>query len=155
VSRGRTETNRPWTSELYLREASGPLGDFVRRQIGDLDEAALARLTPQSLQRDQDATRTPAKQRMPPALEKDWNEIFDRFVAHYRLTPEQITLARTKLDQTKEQMVRWLEGGLAEVDKSFSLVNVKIQQTIPQRVEEYRAKHQQVKELENHYLPAF
>src|SRR5262249_4754514 len=39
--------------------------------------------------------------------------------------------------------------------KSFSAVSVKVKQTIPERVQEYRDKLQKLKELENQYLPAF
>ncbi len=155
VQRGRTETSRPWTSEPYLREASGPFGDLVRRQIGDLDEAALARLTPEPLQVGEDPARTPARKLLPPALEKDWDAAFQRFVDYYGLTEEQLPLAQAKLDQTKEQTARWLQSGVTEVDKSFSSVSVKVQQTIPQRVQEYRDKLQKVKELQNQYLHAF
>ena len=37
VNTGPTETNRPWSSAGYLQEASGPLGNYFRRQIGDPD----------------------------------------------------------------------------------------------------------------------
>src|SRR5713226_1511564 len=68
VNRGRTETSRPWTSEPYLRGATGPMGDLVRQSIGDLDEAALARLTLEPLADNQDPARTPSRQRFPAAL---------------------------------------------------------------------------------------
>src|SRR5262249_24090082 len=58
-------------------------------------------------------------------------------------------------DQTKEQTARWLLNGAAEVDKSFSSVNIKVKATTPQRVQEYRDKLHKVKELEAQYLPAF
>src|SRR6476620_8845587 len=35
---GPTETNRPFTSEPYFREAEGPLGPFVRKQLGDPEQ---------------------------------------------------------------------------------------------------------------------
>jgi uncharacterized membrane protein YphA (DoxX/SURF4 family) len=155
VSRGRTETSRPWTSEPYLRQATGPLGAVVRQQIGELDEAALARLTPEPLKDSQDSARTPARQRIPPALNKEWDEAFQRFADHHQLSEEQLRLAQAKLDQTKEQTARWLLGGVLEVDKSFSSVNVKVKETVPERIQEYRDKLQKVKELENQYLPAF
>ncbi|TMQ32658.1 MAG: hypothetical protein E6K70_17360 [Planctomycetota bacterium] len=39
---GRTETNRPWSSIDYLREATGPAADFFHRQVGNPDGEALA-----------------------------------------------------------------------------------------------------------------
>ena len=38
---GPTELNRPWSSKGYLKEATGPLASYFRRQTGDSDEEAL------------------------------------------------------------------------------------------------------------------
>jgi uncharacterized membrane protein YphA (DoxX/SURF4 family) len=155
VDRGPTTTNRPWTSEPYLREASGPLGGFFREQIGDLDELALARLTVEPLKENQDPARTPFRQRIPPALEKDWDEAFQRFVNHYGLTEDQLKRAQAKFDQTKDQTVRWLLQGSREVDKTFASNTVKVKETTPQRIQEYRDKLREVREGQDQYLPAF
>src|SRR5438105_626966 len=85
VRLGPTSTNRPWTSEPYLREATGPLGDFFRRQIGDLDEIALAKLTVAPLAPSQDPARTPPYTRFPGALNHEWDAYFEAFVRHYQL----------------------------------------------------------------------
>ena len=71
------------------------------------------------------------------------------------MSDEQLRLAQAKLNQTKEQTARWLLNGAVEVDKSFSSVSVKVKQTIPERVQEYRDKVQKLKEMEGRYLPAF
>src|ERR1043166_1717259 len=39
------ESGKPWTSEPYFREGTGPLAKFVRSRIGDTDDLLLARLT--------------------------------------------------------------------------------------------------------------
>ena len=85
VNVGPTTTNRPWTSEPYLREASGPFGDYFRRQIGDPDDIALAKLTVQPLPPGQDPARMPLSSRFPSALGQEWNAYFEAFVSHYRL----------------------------------------------------------------------
>src|SRR5438034_11432069 len=59
VRLGLTETSRPWTSEGYVREASGPLVGLFRRQFGDPDAAALERLTVQPLPAGQDSSHVP------------------------------------------------------------------------------------------------
>src|SRR5215510_4265205 len=66
---GQTETTRPFTSEGYFREATGPLGPIVRAQIGDPDDQALARLTP-AARTDLDREDMPGR-RVPPDVGKD------------------------------------------------------------------------------------
>src|SRR4051794_21231460 len=53
-----------WSSEVYLRESTGPLAPYFRWQAGD---SLRDRVTP-----------TPEKG-FPPALERDWQNYFDRF----------------------------------------------------------------------------
>jgi uncharacterized membrane protein YphA (DoxX/SURF4 family) len=90
VNLGPTQTNRPWTSEPYLREASGPLGDFFRHQAGDPEEAALARLTPvPPIQGDADLGLRYTS--FPPELGKDWDEYYDRFIRFYT-DPDPLTM---------------------------------------------------------------
>src|SRR5947209_19940961 len=69
---GSTETNRPFSSAGYFREATGPIGGLVRSRIGDPDEEALARLTPEPIPEGQDPTKYPPHNRIPPALAADW-----------------------------------------------------------------------------------
>ncbi len=70
------EGKAPWSSEGYLKESSGPLSHVFREQAGDPNRAALERLAVPPAQ--------PGKPReLPPALAKDWQDYFARFVAHY------------------------------------------------------------------------
>jgi uncharacterized membrane protein YphA (DoxX/SURF4 family) len=153
---GPTETGRPWTSEPYLREASGPFAPLFRREFGDPDLAALDRLTLRAAD-DQDPTRTPAAQRLAAALVGDWEAYFNRFAAYYYLDEAQLTLARAKLDQSKENAVHWLLGqrGSLDVKKPFPSGTVEVKEAPAQRVEEYREKVKQLRDLEANELPAF
>jgi uncharacterized membrane protein YphA (DoxX/SURF4 family) len=153
---GPTETGRPWTSEPYLREASGPFAPFFRREFGDPDQAALDRLTLRPAD-DQDPAHTPAVQRLAPALSADWDAYFDRFGAYYNLDDAQRNLARIKLDQSKENAVHWLLGqrGRLEVKKSYPSGTIEVKETPAQRIEEYRQKVQELRDIETRELPAF
>jgi uncharacterized membrane protein YphA (DoxX/SURF4 family) len=158
VDVGRTETNRPWTSKGYLREATGPVADYFHRQAGDTDEEALAILEVRPLKPDEDPIRVPARQRISPVLDRAWNEYFQRFVAHYQLQGGQLRMAEGKLDQAKEQAVRWLlgEGGVREVERVFGpLATVKIKETTAQRLHDYGQKVQELRDMMNEKLPAF
>ena len=110
VNMGVTETSRPWTSKPYLREANGPLAEYFHREAGDTDEEALAILTVQPLKPGEDTARVPAKQRTSPVLDQAWNEYLRHFADHYQLQGPQLELAKGKLDQAKDQAVRWLLG---------------------------------------------
>jgi uncharacterized membrane protein YphA (DoxX/SURF4 family) len=85
---GPTETNRPWTSVGYLREASGPAGDLFRKLAGDPDAEALELFAVQPIPEGQDPAKVTPHQRIPPLLDKAWNEYFQRFTDHYQLSNE-------------------------------------------------------------------
>jgi uncharacterized membrane protein YphA (DoxX/SURF4 family) len=166
VNLGPTETNRPWTSEPYLREASGPLGDYFRRQIGDPDDEALARLTVLPLGDKQDPARTMLHTRFPPALAQDWQAYFDHFVKYYELdkkgTPEeeaqrrrQRDLAEAKLIQCEDNTTYWLLSGTKKVKKSFPSGTVEVEETTAQRIADYRVLLEKLRDMEKKDLPAF
>ncbi len=156
IQRGPTDSQkRVWSSEVYLQEAAGPLGPFMRSHIGDPDEAALKRLTVQPLPPDQDPAKTPAHQLISPALEKDWDAYFDRFVDHYELDGLQRKLAEEKLKQSKEQAVRWLQNGVKEIERSFPSTTVKLKLTTPQRIQEYQQKLNQLRDSQKQVLSVF
>ncbi|MCI0461845.1 MAG: hypothetical protein L0Z62_33255 [Gemmataceae bacterium] len=77
--RGPVEGAPVWTSAPYLRESTGPLAPLFRSQVGeDPNDYALARLVVAP-------TEPGARPKLPEALEKDWQDYFDRFVAHYKV----------------------------------------------------------------------
>jgi uncharacterized membrane protein YphA (DoxX/SURF4 family) len=166
VNVGPTTTNRPWTSEPYLREASGPFGDYFRRKIGDLDDMALAKLTVKPLPPGQDSAKTPLHTRFPPALEQEWDAYLDAFLAHYGLDQaadpserkakdRQVDLAKKKLQQNMELTTHWLLTGTKQVTKTFPSGTVQVKRTTPERVEEYRQQVEHVRAMEREDLPAF
>jgi len=154
VWKGPTETNRPFTSEGYWREAPGPLGEVVRSQIGDPDEMALASFEVKSLE-DQDSTRLPPGARIPAALEKEMDAYFQRFVKAYQLEEIQRGLAECKLKQSKDQAVQWLLTGSKDVQKPIGSGAFVVKQTTSQRIAAYKAKLQELRDIEAKQLPAF
>jgi uncharacterized membrane protein YphA (DoxX/SURF4 family) len=137
---------KPWTSEAYLREASGPLGPAFHWMAGD---PLLDRLTP--LPEDTAKTQM-AHERFPPGLEKDWRAYFDRFVEHYQLEPAQRERADMVLTQRKEEYVLWLEGkrGTVKVRKKATPGSDSVEEDVklPELVAEYRDKLQRVRDIE-------
>jgi uncharacterized membrane protein YphA (DoxX/SURF4 family) len=155
---GETATNRPWSSQAYLREATGPLAEYFHSAAGDPDREALEVLTVQPLPAGQDASRIPPRQRIAPALDHAWNAYLTRLAKVHDLSDDQLRLAEIKLDQAKDQAVRWLLGetGVREVEKVFGpSATVKVSESPRDRIQVYFDK---VRELHNIYsekLPAF
>src|SRR5262245_24760754 len=151
----QTESQRPWSSESYFSESHGPVAALVRMKIGDVDDLALARLT---------VTEKPSGEKgMPAALEREWDDYFNRFSAHYNLDPTQREKAQAKLQQQKQKAsvwfsarvpsISWLVAGLwADVDRrpfkrTYPSGTIEVNDTVSERVDEYRTKLQEYRSL--------
>src|SRR5579871_3482973 len=95
---GPTETVvgkfQPFSSAGYFREGTGPLAKLIRKEVGDPDEEALARLEPMP------SSEGPKYKRTPPLLHKEWNAYVERFCDYYGLDDKQRAQADVKLKQT-------------------------------------------------------
>jgi uncharacterized membrane protein YphA (DoxX/SURF4 family) len=141
-----------WTSAPYLREATGPFAADFRKLAGD---PVLDRMTVLPMVGDEGLE--PPHQRLSPVVLQEWNDYFDAFDAHYHLDDHQRKLAKAKLLQREDQLVVFLlekkqivsdpaPGGGPPVDKEW---------TTKQRVDDYRAKMQQVNEKLPHDMLLF
>lgn len=153
---GPTESNRPWTSKPYLREATGPMAPWFRKQAGEADEEVLALVEVLPLPNGQDPARVPPGQRISPALDQEWNAYLERYTRHYQLSPEQRALAETRLKQAKDQAVRWLTGETEarEVERVLAGNAIKVKETGAERVKAYVASVNRLRDLELRELPA-
>ncbi len=152
---GPTASNRPWTSRDYLRAANGPLGDWFHHQAGDLDEMTLAYLEVQPLPAGIDSSRVPPRERIPPALDRAWNEYFDHFVNTYKLNEEQTTKARAKLDQAKDYAVRWMLGEDKNAVREVAGPIGSVKESPPERIAAYRKDMAELRSIMQNKLPAF
>src|SRR5438067_1796018 len=85
---GPTTTNRPWSSQPYLRESTGPLAPYFHGIAGDPDREALELFALKPLPPGEDSSRVPPRQRISPALDRAWNEYFQRFAQRHGLSTE-------------------------------------------------------------------
>ena len=76
-----------WSSEVYLRESTGPLAPMFRAMAGD-------RLRDRLLVADQ---------KFPEPLAEDWRAYFDAFQSHYELTDKQRELAKAASDKQRDK----------------------------------------------------
>lgn len=119
-----------WSSAGYLREAAGPLADHFHELGGD---PVLDRMTPLP-----GSSGTPARDRLPPSLAKEWNAYLDQFVRYYGLNEQEEQEARNRLDLRMEQTAQWLIQGKETVNKPSQFGTVPLQRTTPERLEDYR-----------------
>src|SRR5262249_39751310 len=113
------------------------------------------RLTVLPIPKGQEPARYPGQNRMPPALAKDWDDYFARFVAHYKLDETQKNLAEAKLQQAKHNLVVWLTNGEEMVTKTFPSGKVERKEDVAERIAEYRAEVKKLHEVYDQKLPKF
>ncbi len=153
---GVAEVNpKPFTSEGFFREGTGPMAKLVRSKIGDTDDLALARM---AIRGDANSPQMPA------ALEQDWDNYFARFANHYQLSPQQQQDAKAALDEQKQQTALWftvrpgtvawaISGLWNDVDRpatfkrNYTDGTYDVNLTISERVDEYRRKVQEYRDL--------
>src|SRR5215470_467708 len=135
-----------WSSEAYLRESTGPLAPIFHRIAGD---SVAERLTPKPIPADVDTSKTELDEYFPPALEKEWQAWFDRFVSRYQLDDKQKEEAQKRFQQRKAQTVRWMLHGKVAVPPLSSFGPTEpIERTVPEWLETYQAKLAEAEQLE-------
>lgn len=139
---GETSTNKPWTGEPFFREGIGPAAQPLRDLLGDPDKTALARLKGDG-------------QRLPAAVNAEWDEWYQRFVSHYGLSDDQKTTAQARLDGAKITVGAWLTIGQVEVKKFSQWGAVEAKKTMPQWLAEWEDKRREIADILAKKLPAF
>lgn len=131
-----------WTSEPYLREASGPAAPLFRSIAGDRIRDKLA----------------VTDKKLPEPLAADWERYFDRFQSHYPLTDKQTELAKVAFEKEKEKAVTRLT-----VDKKVVAFRPvpgapaprMAELTVQQQIKAYDDKLKEVRRLESEELSSY
>lgn len=144
--RGPTETvvgkSKPFSSAGYFREGTGPLAQFIRTQVGDPDEEALALLTPT----EQSGT--------PPLLHQAWSDYVGRFGDYYNFDEEQRKKAEQALTKTENAAARWLTSTKVN-EKNFTADTQEGRLPVPTRLAHYKQKLEEWREPEHSHLVSF
>lgn len=125
---GPSETTRPFSSEPYFKEADGPLGPLMRKQLGDQDEQLKAKLAPVNVPERLAALPPNARlafgpgsmtddefvKMVPPAVAADWKRFVDEFADKYKLDEAE----RKRIDGQLDEAER------AEVDAARQLADL-------------------------------
>ncbi len=141
-----------WSSEGYLREASGPLGPTFHHLAGDvLGE----RLTPRPLPPGEEPGKANLKEYMPPRLDREWNTWFERFVNHYELDAEQRKAAEVKFEEHQKLLVNGLLTSKKSIEKPSPYgAPVKLEKSVAEWVADYGKYQQEAWDVETKTLPA-
>jgi uncharacterized membrane protein YphA (DoxX/SURF4 family) len=134
-----------WTSEAFLREATGPLAGVYRWLAGDplLDQLEVRPPV-------DEGPADKMHERLPPGLEKEWRAYFDRFVDHYGLEGKQVERLEAALNQSKCQTVCWLLTGVKTVSRPAPAGNATLEDEVemPKRIQEYKDKVKYLRDLQ-------
>lgn len=159
---GPTETNKPFTSEPYFRDADGPLGPFVRQQIGDPEEMVRRKTEPAAVPPALAAITDPNRRRavgsadipdeefaraVPAAVRAEW-DVFTRTVCEkYRLTDEEkARLTGPLTTAALARYGRWVVGTEPR-DSKLKFVSGDTPLTAPQRLDYIRTRQAELDEL--------
>jgi uncharacterized membrane protein YphA (DoxX/SURF4 family) len=99
---GPTETNRPFSSEMYFKVAPGPMGAYMRKQFSDPAKEIAEKLTlPEAMSADAFAKLKDAQQaeRCPPAVASKFDELTEAAVKTYRTAAENELKAATTTEE--------------------------------------------------------
>ena len=117
---GKAAVNeKPFSSETYFRESEGPFGRLIKSRIGDPDQELVDKLTPRPV--DGDVSKADPKARFPAALEREWDDYFNRFATQFKLNDEQKAKAQSAFDQAKADFVTWV--GVIRTDEQILAEN--------------------------------
>jgi uncharacterized membrane protein YphA (DoxX/SURF4 family) len=138
-------TTPNWSSEAYLREASGPLAPYFREMAGDQVKDLV------TVVKDEDG-----KAQLPPRLAAEWDADFDRFVHHYQLTEEQQKLAQTKFEQAKQRMIVWLTVARQAITVASKVPPpIDKNMTVAERVQQYEDLLAKATRIEEYDVPLY
>ena len=130
-----------WSSEPYLREATGPLAATFRSMAGDrlLDKLTL----------EKDGS-------FPSELDVEWQAYLNAFISHYELNDDQAGRAQTIYEQRKADTIKWLTVTPHAVQKPSAYPPpLFVQMTIPERLKEHAVLEQKLRDLEDNVRPRY
>lgn len=90
-------TPRPFSSEIYFRESSGPMGKIMKDFLPDPDAELLAKLDIK-------------------AIDNDWGSAAKNFSSSYTLSPEQAKTVEETLEKNQAKANEWFKNGKKDIE---------------------------------------
>lgn len=130
-----------WSSEAYLREATGPLAPLFRNMAGD---PLVDRLT------------VGADRSFPPQLGVDWDNYLAAFTAQFELDDAQKQQASTSMEQARSKTLTWLSTDKQMVARPLAQgMTIAAAMTVPERIDDLKKKEALAADIELNERPTF
>jgi len=129
-----------WSSEAYLREASGPLAEYYRDAAGD---------------RLRERLDVGESDTLPSRLDLEWRTLTHAFTTFYQLTGDQAEKALAILEKQEKDTLATLTSKKALVTKISAFPpDLKLEMTMKQRLTELERLEQRVRDMETKFPSA-
>ncbi|MBM4068403.1 MAG: DoxX family protein [Planctomycetes bacterium] len=130
-----------WSSEVYLREATGPLAPLFRNLAGDplVDRLSVG-----------------PDRSFPPQLGIDWDNYLAAFTAQFELDEAQQKLAATSMEQARSKTLTWLTTDKQMVARPLAQgMTIAAAMTVPERIDDLKNKEALAEAIELNERPTF
>ncbi len=139
---GPSEISRPFSSEGYFREATGPLGPFLRGLLTNPDDIILSF---SEIPAGVKGVNLPLGIKAPSKVREEWNALIGRYETHYKFSKSQIEAALGLRDELEASLVKWILVP-HEFKTNFPTGSVEKTISVSERVEEFRQAKAKVDE---------
>jgi uncharacterized membrane protein YphA (DoxX/SURF4 family) len=147
----KTYSGRAFTSRGYLLESGGPLRDSFRDMATDPYRRLEARLDTR-VPHGKDPKEIEPLERFPKTLGREWDRYLNEFLRHYEVGGDQHEVFRNELGTQKKIAADWLAGCTKDEPKELKRRTLwgewTVKLTIPQRIDEYRAKLRDIEDVD-------
>ncbi len=139
---GPSEISKPFSSEGYFREATGPLGPILRGMLSNPDDIILSfHEIPAAVK----GVNPPLGQKAPSKVREEWTALISRYENHYKFSKSQIESALGLRDELEASLVKWILVP-HEFKTNFSTGSVEKTISVYERVEEFKVAKAKVEE---------
>ncbi len=129
-----------WTSDNYLRAATGPLAPKFRELATTeaIDKMTLGE-----------------NNTFPPGLAADWQAYYDRFVEHYNLDEAQKEKVKKAFENVKAKTLNWMKTSANRPASISTTVSGQAAMNVPTRVAYYKKTVERIEKIEKEKLPRY
>lgn len=139
---GTSEVSRPFSSEGYFREATGPLGPILRGMLSNPDDIILSF---QEIPVGVKGINPPLGIKAPSKVREEWTALIGRYEIHYKFSKSQSEAALGLRDELEASLVKWILVP-HEFKTNFPSGSVEKTITVFERVEEFKVAKGKVQE---------
>ncbi len=140
---GPSEISKPFSSEGYFREATGPFGPYVRLMVANPDAIVESF---KEIQVPAKGVALPVGVKAPGKVHEEWTELVNRYDNHFRLSPDQKAAAEKKVAESETDLIKWLLER-HEFKTTYPSGAVEKTMTVPERVDEYFAAKAKIEDV--------